>query len=1296
MMRTFGWLAGLMVLCALFAAQEARADWQVASGFTDAEGKWTSKEKASDGDPALYGVDQSNRAGDGAVLRMTFGDGIYADQFRFNADRWTGAVDYVVVKVYYGGANPTTSEFTFYALKNGQPVAETAADGYPNAAYKTVAITPGIVTAVEFKFHYTRSGYYFWLYECQLFRQVPPVQPPAGLTLDPTSVNSTSAVFQGQVQSDGGGACKARFEYGLTATYGSFTPWVENLGTGNGITAYVSGLETGKQYHFRIQVQNSAGTVAGQDKSFVACQEESEDGALWVRPAGNASDYHTYDGVTYGWETPEAAYDDWDASAARCYHMVHDAELWSPYLYLHPKPGLYNGLRFKAAKPDNFIDTIQVEIQKSEGWVEVYKGPFAHNVFEVKPFDLYPIMDCRVRFHMSQAGVGAYWTLYEFDFRQIGVNLISPGVPYYREEAPGVFIAKDGAASPLTFKFGPGVELLTSGTVTVTKSDNLKLFVDEGCTTELAKLTYDLAVTEDRASFAAALLNKTLYVKPLVISAAARDAFVACELSESGSAVFDRVNYTIILAEFQDVDFQHTDVLYPVNVVLIEDAATYRFLSDVFPDDQYLAEVADFLEYLMWLNSFYFTVYDASLTDATVPCTVTGFGFAGQQTDQVSTTLHKKAGYYETKPIVAYRAADGAPLSDFAKDTYPDYIFIDPIQLTGTYAEGRNKADAGTVNLFLDDPTNGAIDFTKNKPENDDDLDKFMPGTKASDRSPAITVNQAGALVPQELKLRIPFKVDAVTNAAIKFEMKDFKDGAGTVLKAAVSKHPGYAMNASFTNTANNEDDFSFAGANDQPSVTVGKTAWVNGVFDVSLFCKDYAASCVLHITGTIAFTKGGKAGTFTIPDDKPVVLVLPKDSDYDGLADHWEKYDDAGNERVYADGKKVGTQLKPDEGVNDEALEPKTVGNYTLKGPGDGIKNFNEYRGYVLHAWDNNAKRFSDKKHTRLNPLARDMLVEFDIMQVDFMGQDLVERAIYEVQQLFYISASINLGVLLDEPGLQKQDFACEADAVSYGISHRNAALAASFVHFIVANREIVKAKPLCDVNEDEFELSGISYTCSAGFAFVNMLVRDFQKMLGRQQLTDPEKISILRQCVSHELCHLLGAGHLALPAHTDDVMYVPPANPQDILAYANRVISNSTIITAATRTVIDLTKKGTTLEWQRPYIVETQPKMNDAAVAPTDTITVKFSHAMREDPLISMQDRVVWVFTDQGAVAVKTLSLDASKTVLTVKLNAPMAAATRHKFVIDREELLTNKLVKEVNGEQLEVQFVGFFKTQ
>ncbi len=1073
MIRMFGWLTGLAVLCALFAGQEARADWQVASGFTDTEGKWTSKEKASDGDPALYGVDQSNRAGDGAVLRMTFGDGVYADQFRFNADRWTGAVDYVVVKVYYGGANPTTSEFTFYALKNGQPVAETASDGYPNAAYKTVAITPGTVTAVEFKFHYTRSGYYFWLYECQLFRQVPPVQPPAGLTLDPTSVNSTSAVFQGQVQSDGGGACKARFEYGQTAAYGSFTPWVENLGTGSNITAYVSGLETGEQYHFRIQVQNSAGTIAGQDKFFVACQEESEDGALWVRPAGNASDYHTYDGVTYSWETPEAAYDDWDASAARCYHMVHDAELWSPYLYLHPKPGLYNGLRFKAAKPDNFIDMIQVEIQKSEGWVEVYKGPFAHNVFEVKPFDLYPIMDCRVRFHMSQAGVGAYWTLYEFDFRQIGVNLISPGVPYYKEENPGVFIAKDGAASPLAFRFGPGVELLTSGTVTVTKSENLKLFVDEGCTTELAKLTYDLAVTEDRASFVAALLNKTLYVKPLVISAAARDAFVACELSESGSAVFDRVNYTIILAEFQDVDFQHTDMLYPVDVALIEDAATYRFLSDVFPDDQYLAEVADFLEYLMWLNSFYFTVYDASLTDATVPCTVTGFGFAGQQTDQVSTTLHKKVGYYETKPIVAYRAADGAPLSDFAKDTYPDYIFIDPIQLTGTYAEGRNKADAGTVNLFLDDPTNGAIDFTKNKPENDDDLDKFMPGTKASDRSPAITVNQAGALVPQELKLRIPFKVDAVTNAAIKFEMKDIKDGAGKVLKAAVSKHPGYAMNASFTNTANNEDDFSFASANDQPSVTVGKTAWVNSVFDVSLFCKDYAASCVLHITGTIAFTKGGKAGTFTIPDDKPVVFILPRDNDYDGIADAWEEAEVgkktaqgvwAGGkwEQLYGNGTKVtytntqGQQftldIDKDRDVrgddDDEPADPDAndkdggtdlgphgawmftgvpvpfdmqtaMRDFEKHGSGDSYTTMQEYRGFIGIG--------AAGAHRRLSPCRKEVLLEVDVMSLPqelankFGATEVAARArvakiLDEVAKIYRDTAGIDVYYVIDD----------------------------------------------------------------------------------------------------------------------------------------------------------------------------------------------------------------------------------------------------------------------------------------
>ena len=63
---------------------------------------------------------------------------------------------------------------------------------------------------------------------------------------------------------------KYYFEYGPTASYGSKTA---EAGAGSGVcfckeSATVTGLEVGKEYHFRIVATNSDGTSDGADKAF--------------------------------------------------------------------------------------------------------------------------------------------------------------------------------------------------------------------------------------------------------------------------------------------------------------------------------------------------------------------------------------------------------------------------------------------------------------------------------------------------------------------------------------------------------------------------------------------------------------------------------------------------------------------------------------------------------------------------------------------------------------------------------------------------------------------------------------------------------------------------------------------------------------------------------------------------------------------------------------------------------------------------------------------------------------------
>ena len=67
-----------------------------------------------------------------------------------------------------------------------------------------------------------------------------------------------------------GSPTTARFEYGPTASYGSSSPPDE---LGNGTSAvptsqFLTGLDLGTTYHFRLVASNSVGTSFGDDRTF--------------------------------------------------------------------------------------------------------------------------------------------------------------------------------------------------------------------------------------------------------------------------------------------------------------------------------------------------------------------------------------------------------------------------------------------------------------------------------------------------------------------------------------------------------------------------------------------------------------------------------------------------------------------------------------------------------------------------------------------------------------------------------------------------------------------------------------------------------------------------------------------------------------------------------------------------------------------------------------------------------------------------------------------------------------------
>jgi hypothetical protein len=105
------------------------------------------------------------------------------------------------------------------------------------------------------------------------FAKIPisgPITPPTVLAPAASRITGTAATLEGQANPNGA-ATTARFEYGLTTSYGTPTP-VQDLGTGILFVSILgggaTGLTCGTLYHFRAVAWNVGGTTNGADSTF--------------------------------------------------------------------------------------------------------------------------------------------------------------------------------------------------------------------------------------------------------------------------------------------------------------------------------------------------------------------------------------------------------------------------------------------------------------------------------------------------------------------------------------------------------------------------------------------------------------------------------------------------------------------------------------------------------------------------------------------------------------------------------------------------------------------------------------------------------------------------------------------------------------------------------------------------------------------------------------------------------------------------------------------------------------------
>ena len=106
-----------------------------------------------------------------------------------------------------------------------------------------------------------------------MFLAAPPITaaaPPTVTTSAATAITAATATLSGSVNPNGV-AATARFEYGLTTSYGAATP-AQSMGAGNTNLSIgggaIAGLTCGTVYHFRATATSADGTTNGSDLAF--------------------------------------------------------------------------------------------------------------------------------------------------------------------------------------------------------------------------------------------------------------------------------------------------------------------------------------------------------------------------------------------------------------------------------------------------------------------------------------------------------------------------------------------------------------------------------------------------------------------------------------------------------------------------------------------------------------------------------------------------------------------------------------------------------------------------------------------------------------------------------------------------------------------------------------------------------------------------------------------------------------------------------------------------------------------
>lgn len=92
--------------------------------------------------------------------------------------------------------------------------------------------------------------------------------PPAVAATGATLVTQISATMNGTVEPNGYAVSACAIEYGPSESYEKSTPCIDPPGSGNNVSAELTGLAEGATYHYRVVATNEQGTTDSSDQTF--------------------------------------------------------------------------------------------------------------------------------------------------------------------------------------------------------------------------------------------------------------------------------------------------------------------------------------------------------------------------------------------------------------------------------------------------------------------------------------------------------------------------------------------------------------------------------------------------------------------------------------------------------------------------------------------------------------------------------------------------------------------------------------------------------------------------------------------------------------------------------------------------------------------------------------------------------------------------------------------------------------------------------------------------------------------